>query len=103
MVLKKKEISSEIRSPKKQSAGNTEVRPAAGGELHQIARGQHPALTTNQGVALSDNQNSLKANPRGPVVLEDFIQRRRSHISITSAFQSASFMRAPRAYTDISS
>jgi catalase len=48
---------------------------ATGGELHQIAGGQHPALTTNQGVALSDNHNSLKANPRGPALLEDFILR----------------------------
>jgi catalase len=48
---------------------------AAGGELHQSAGGAHPALTTNQGVALSDNQNSLRANPRGPTLLEDFILR----------------------------
>ena len=33
------------------------------------------ALTTNQGVAISDNQNSLKAGLRGPVLLEDFILR----------------------------
>jgi catalase len=32
-------------------------------------------LTTNQGVGLSDNQNSLKSNVRGPVLLEDFILR----------------------------
>src|SRR5450631_2353109 len=51
------------------------VVPAAGGELHQIAGGEHPPLTTNQGLALSDNQNSLKANSRGPVLLEDFILR----------------------------
>ena len=37
--------------------------------------GKHPAPTTNQGVALSDNQNSLRANPRGPTLLEDFILR----------------------------
>ena len=48
---------------------------ASGGELHQPAGGEHPALTTNQGVALSDNQNSLRANPRGPTLLEDFILR----------------------------
>jgi catalase len=48
---------------------------AAGGELHQISGGGHPTLTTNQGVALSDNQNSLRANPRGPTLLEDFILR----------------------------
>jgi catalase len=32
-------------------------------------------LTTNQGVAVSDNQNSLKAGLRGPTLLEDFILR----------------------------
>ena len=33
------------------------------------------ALTTNQGVAISDNQNSLKAGLGGPTLLEDFILR----------------------------
>jgi catalase len=33
------------------------------------------ALTTNQGVAIGDNQNSLKAGLRGPTLLEDFILR----------------------------
>jgi len=32
-------------------------------------------LTTNQGVHVSDNQNSLKAGARGPVLLEDFVLR----------------------------
>ena len=32
-------------------------------------------LTTNQGVPVADNQNSLKAGLRGPVLLEDFILR----------------------------
>ncbi|ADU37209.1 catalase [Variovorax boronicumulans] len=32
-------------------------------------------LTTNQGVPIADNQNSLKAGARGPVLLEDFILR----------------------------
>ena len=57
------------------SYSNGEVRLAAGGELHQIIGGKHPALTTNQGVALSDNQNSLRANPNGPTLSEDFILR----------------------------
>ena len=35
--------------------------------------GQH--LTTNQGVAIADNQNSLKFGIRGPALLEDFILR----------------------------
>ena len=33
------------------------------------------ALTTNQGVPIADNQNSLKAGLRGPALLEDFILR----------------------------
>jgi catalase len=33
------------------------------------------ALTTNQGVPISDNQNSLKAGFRGPALLEDFVLR----------------------------
>ena len=32
-------------------------------------------LTTNQGVRINDNQNSLKAGDRGPTLLEDFILR----------------------------
>jgi catalase len=33
------------------------------------------AITTNQGVPVADNQNSLKAGLRGPTLLEDFILR----------------------------
>jgi len=75
MVRKKFTSAFGTRSPKKESQRGAGIQVAAGGELHQIAGGQHPALTTNQGVALSDNQNSLKANPRGPALLEDFILR----------------------------
>jgi catalase len=32
-------------------------------------------LTTNQGVRVNDNQNSLKAGDRGPTLLEDFVLR----------------------------
>ena len=60
---------------KKGAVLSEDVQAANGGELHQIAGGEHPALTTNQGVALSDNQNSLRANPRGPTLLEDFVLR----------------------------
>ena len=52
-----------------------EEHHAAGGELHQSATGDHPALTTNQGTVVSDNQNSLRGSPRGPSLLEDFILR----------------------------
>src|SRR5512141_2667386 len=66
---------SEKRTQEMRSAPNREPQLATGGELHQIAGGGHPELTTNQGVALSDNQNSLRANPHGPTLLEDFILR----------------------------
>jgi catalase len=45
----------------------------AGGELHQrVAGATDSVLTTNQGVPISDDQNSLKVGPRGPTLLEDF-------------------------------
>ncbi|MDY3556653.1 catalase [Gemmata sp. JC717] len=43
-----------------------------GGETHQTAQGQVPPLTTQQGVVVSDDQNTLRAGPRGPALLEDF-------------------------------
>ena len=45
------------------------------GELQQQAGGKHPVLTTQQGIAVADNQNSLRPTPRGPTLLEDFILR----------------------------
>ena len=45
------------------------------GELQQQADDKHPVLTTQQGIAIPDNQNSLRASPRGPTLLEDFILR----------------------------
>ncbi|WP_425984741.1 catalase [Brevundimonas sp. TWP1-2-1b1] len=45
------------------------------GELHQTAATPQTRTTTNHGVPISDNQNSLKAGPRGSTLLEDFILR----------------------------
>ena len=42
-----------------------------GGELHQAAGGSHPPMTTNQGTVIADDENSLRAGPRGPTLLED--------------------------------
>jgi len=44
----------------------------AGDELHQLAGGSHPQMTTNQGGVIGDDENSLKLGARGPVLLEDF-------------------------------
>jgi len=38
-----------------------------------------PELTDNMGHAVSDDQNSLKAGPRGPTLLEDFLLREKIH------------------------
>jgi catalase len=46
-----------------------------GGELHQVAEADQQVTTTAHGVPVSDDQNSLKAGPRGPVLLEDFHYR----------------------------
>lgn len=46
-----------------------------GGETHQQADPAALPLATNQGLAVSDNQNSLRAGARGPTLLEDFILR----------------------------
>ncbi len=40
-----------------------------------MAGATHPPLTTNQGVPISDDQNSLRGSPRGPTLLEDFVLR----------------------------
>lgn len=62
--------------PKKRSATQrSSAGRGNGGELHQKAQDKHPALTTNQGVAISDDQNSLKASEHGATLLEDFILR----------------------------
>ncbi len=66
------------KAPPKQTSGRSGgdiEKSGNAGELHQLAGGKHPPLTTNQGNPISDNQNSLKAAPRGPVLLEDMILR----------------------------
>ncbi|QDV67989.1 Catalase C [Rosistilla carotiformis] len=52
----------------------TDSNTGNGGELHQTSQGDG-RLTTNQGVAVSDDQNTLAVGPRGPQLLEDFILR----------------------------
>ncbi|HEX4199674.1 MAG TPA: catalase [Caulobacteraceae bacterium] len=56
-------------------ATDAAIPTGPGGELHQQAEAAGDQLTTNQGVPVGDNQNSLKAGPRGPVLLQDFVLR----------------------------
>ena len=54
-----------------QLADETIIR-GEGGETHQVATGEIPVLTTQQGIPIADDQNSLRVGPRGPTALEDF-------------------------------
>ncbi len=72
------------RKPEKAAVTTSRARGAGtaddtlrgnGGELQQQAGGDHPVMTTAQGIALADNQSSLRPHPRGPTLLEDFILR----------------------------
>ena len=62
----------------KNSPRSREVRGQAG-ELHQQPGPSGERLTTNLGVPLSDNQNSLRASLRGPTLIEDFALREKIH------------------------
>ena len=59
----------------KASRGEVKQVKVKGGETHQQADLAEVPLTTNQGLPVSDNQNTLKAGERGPALLEDFILR----------------------------
>ncbi len=77
MKTKKKARNSTETNKKKVgfAAALEEGHLGSGGERHQVAGADHPVLTTNQGLPVSDNQNSLRANTRGPTLLEDFVLR----------------------------
>ena len=57
------------------TAPTSKTAKTNGGETHQQAADNGVKLTTNQGLPISDNQNSLKGGGRGPTLLEDFILR----------------------------
>ena len=67
----------ETNASPKLGRGNPQMsfNPASGPlDRVRVDSGGRP-LTTNQGVPIADNQNSLKAGLRGPSLLEDFILR----------------------------
>lgn len=61
------------------------------------------ALTTNQGVRIADDQNSLRAGSRGPTLLEDFILRKKLPTLTMSVSRRGSFTPADLQRTAISS
>src|SRR6185369_11955186 len=48
------------------------TRDAKSADLQQDTHEPGKVLTTNQGLPVADDQNSLKAGVRGPTLLEDF-------------------------------
>ncbi len=54
------------------SAGTDQLEIGNGGETHQVAGGTHPSMSNQKGTIVGDDENSLKANERGPVLLEDW-------------------------------
>ena len=62
-----------MAKPTKRAARKTAA--ASGGETHQTTNAAANTLTTNQGIPVSDNQNTLESGVRGPSLLEDFAFR----------------------------
>jgi catalase len=67
-------------TPTNKTAGSRRPKPVNGStdKQEQLAAStaeNAPRLTTNQGVQIPDNHNSLRAGVRGPSLLEDFILR----------------------------
>ena len=58
-------------SAPKLSSGATEKQK----QLQAFTADAASTLTTNQGLHIPDNHNSLKAGVRGPTLMEDFILR----------------------------
>jgi catalase len=59
------------KKDKKPAESNKKIENLA----HDTEHGTDEFLTTNQGLRINDNQNSLKAGERGATLLEDFILR----------------------------
>ncbi len=75
MPKKSKPTSNKPSNPKERTSAqfaDQTVMTGTAGEVHQTAGGDVPVLTTQQGIPVSDDQNSLKIGARGPTALEDF-------------------------------
>ncbi len=58
--------------PARNHVTKTNASIGNGGELHQVATGDVATLTTQQGIPVADDQNTLRQGARGPALLEDF-------------------------------
>ncbi len=69
--LRAKTPSSKVVAKKPASNSTVSDTRGNGGELHQVAGGDVPTLTTQHGIPVADDQNSLRQGARGPTLLED--------------------------------
>lgn len=51
--------------------GDVTIARPSGGETHQTAADGFDVLTTQNGMPVADDQNSLKQGERGPLLVED--------------------------------
>ena len=56
---------------KKLTYSDEKVSVGNGGETHQVNQDDSQALTTQQGMPIADDQNSLKIGIKGPTAMED--------------------------------
>ncbi len=54
------------------SVHDQKLERGQGGDMHQVADGDTPLLTTAQGGPVADDLNTLKVGSRGPALMEDF-------------------------------
>lgn len=68
-------VKAQPQSPGKNAGEvSNKMTTGVGDEIHQTST---TTLTTDQGTPVSDDQNSLRAGPRGPLLMEDFAMRQK--------------------------
>lgn len=86
-----------MKTPNRKRINNSKINDLAKNK----EKGQDQFLTTNQGLRINDDQNSLKAGERGATLLEDFQLREKILILIMKEFRSELFMQEEVLHTDI--
>ncbi|NJD75510.1 MAG: catalase HPII [Candidatus Methanoperedens sp.] len=66
---------SDIRAADEEKTGIDSTNEKVSSLMHYTELSAEEFLTTNQGIRVNDNHNSLKAGERGPTLLEDFLFR----------------------------
>ena len=80
----------DTKKTKNDSSAKPPTQSPQTAELHQTAGNDVPVLTTQQGVPVSDDQNTLRIGPRGPALLEDLHFREKISTSTMNGFPSGS-------------